>query len=155
MWRPPDFPSWWVKIADFGISKRFEEDADGTTVLQGTPKFMAPELIFRKHKPLREQKPRDHFAADIWAVGCTIWYMFTKTVPFQDWSALSAYYERNAWGSMPELPSEVCDDMGQTFVKNLLYADPDDRPNAEGCLDFAWLHKFSRDDVDEDDDAAQ
>jgi len=39
---PPN--DWWVKIADFGISKRIEDGLGVTNTLQGTPGYIAPEL---------------------------------------------------------------------------------------------------------------
>ncbi|KAJ5186705.1 Tetratricopeptide-like helical [Penicillium cf. viridicatum] len=36
---------WWIKLADFGITKRIEEShGQPTTTLQGTPEYFAPEI---------------------------------------------------------------------------------------------------------------
>ncbi|KAG5757504.1 hypothetical protein H9Q72_014355 [Fusarium xylarioides] len=44
---PQDFApsSWWVKLADFGISKKLGAETTGTTLAPGTPLYMAPELL--------------------------------------------------------------------------------------------------------------
>jgi len=38
-------PDWWVKIADFGISKRTTEELTALRTLKFTPAFAAPELV--------------------------------------------------------------------------------------------------------------
>ena len=39
---PPEH--WWVKIGDFGLSKRAEEELAVSSTLKGTLGFLAPEL---------------------------------------------------------------------------------------------------------------
>jgi serine/threonine protein kinase len=39
---PPEH--WWVKIGDFGISKRVEEGLTTSSILKGASGFLAPEL---------------------------------------------------------------------------------------------------------------
>src|ERR1700712_6036468 len=40
---PPE--PWWVKITDFGISKRIEESLGAPSTMKGTLQFIAPELF--------------------------------------------------------------------------------------------------------------
>jgi serine/threonine protein kinase len=37
-------PSWWLKLADFGLSKRHETVVN-TTAAKGTLNYMPPELL--------------------------------------------------------------------------------------------------------------
>ena len=53
---------WWVKIADFDISKRIENELGMSTTLKGTLGYIAPEL----HGFTEKGSP---YAVDIWAVG--------------------------------------------------------------------------------------
>lgn len=40
-------PDWWVKVSDFGISKRVEEDLTALRTLTGALDFLAPEILAR------------------------------------------------------------------------------------------------------------
>lgn len=62
-----------VKLADFGLAKRFESQAVSAEKC-GTLMFSAPETLQKK-----EVSP---FKADIWALGITFFYMATGEYPF-------------------------------------------------------------------------
>ena len=70
---PPN--EWWVKIADFGISKRIEDGLGMSTTLKGTLGYIAPEIygFTEKGSP---------YAVDIWAVGEIAFKMLTKQQTF-------------------------------------------------------------------------
>jgi serine/threonine protein kinase len=72
-----DYPDF-VKILDFGIAKnRFDESLPNLTVTNscmGTPPYMAPEQ-------LKNSKDVD-YRADIYAIGCTLYYALTSNAPF-------------------------------------------------------------------------
>ena len=40
-----DAPHWWVKIGDFGISKRIGGGQSGIRTVVGTPDYIAPEIF--------------------------------------------------------------------------------------------------------------
>jgi serine/threonine-protein kinase len=64
-----------VKIMDFGLAKMVEEVRRSTTVVGGTPYYMAPE------QSAGEQV--DH-RADLYALGVTFFELLTGSVPFKD-----------------------------------------------------------------------
>jgi tetratricopeptide (TPR) repeat protein len=64
-----------VKIMDFGIAKSLEEVRRSTTVVGGTPYYMAPEQA--------AGEAVDH-RADLYAFGVTLFQLATGTVPFAD-----------------------------------------------------------------------
>ena len=64
-----------VKIMDFGIAKSLEEVRRSTTVVGGTPYYMAPEQAAGESV--------DH-RADLYAFGVTLFQMVTGTLPFAD-----------------------------------------------------------------------
>ncbi|TMA34597.1 MAG: hypothetical protein E6J87_06380 [Deltaproteobacteria bacterium] len=64
-----------VKIMDFGIAKSLEEVRRSTTVVGGTPYYMAPEQA-------RGQSV-DH-RADLYAFGVTLFQLVTGSLPFTD-----------------------------------------------------------------------
>ena len=64
-----------MKIMDFGIAKSLEEVRRSTTVVGGTPYYMAPEQA-------RGQSV-DH-RADLYAFGVTLFQLVTGSLPFTD-----------------------------------------------------------------------
>ncbi len=63
-----------VKIMDFGLAKMVEEVRRGSTVIGGTPNFMAPEQATGGDV--------DH-RTDLYALGGTLFQLVTGTVPFE------------------------------------------------------------------------
>jgi tetratricopeptide (TPR) repeat protein len=64
-----------VKIMDFGIAKSLEEVRRSTTVIGGTPYYMAPEQA--------RGQGVDH-RADLYAFGVTLFQLATGSLPFSD-----------------------------------------------------------------------
>jgi serine/threonine protein kinase len=63
-----------VKIMDFGLAKMIEEVRRGSTVIGGTPNFMAPEQA--------TGATVDH-RTDLYALGGTLFELVTGSVPFE------------------------------------------------------------------------
>jgi serine/threonine protein kinase len=63
-----------VKVSDFGASKKIvEEFSDGNKSIQGSPYWMAPEVI---------EKTGHGKPADIWGIGCCVIEMLTSKPPW-------------------------------------------------------------------------
>ncbi|ESO97940.1 hypothetical protein LOTGIDRAFT_153051 [Lottia gigantea] len=62
-----------VKLCDFGFARAMSFNTLVLTSIKGTPLYMSPELV--------EEKPYDH-TADLWALGCIMYELFTGTPPF-------------------------------------------------------------------------
>ncbi|MDR1364614.1 MAG: serine/threonine-protein kinase [Oscillospiraceae bacterium] len=62
-----------IKLADFGISKEISP-VDMARTKIGTPLYMAPEAC--------KQYGEYSFPADIWSLGCILYEMLTKSLPF-------------------------------------------------------------------------
>ena len=95
-----------VKVMDFGIAKStYLPGRTQVGTLAGTPEYMAPEQIndFSLVGP----------AADLYALGCVAYQMFTGTVPFsseQMMEVLMMHLERTPTSPRalhPELPEEL------------------------------------------------
>jgi serine/threonine protein kinase len=77
---PPN--DWWIKIADFGISRHIEDGLGVSNTLKDTPGYIAPELygFTEKGSP---------YEVDIWAVGEIVFQMLTKQQTFKNHGLLS------------------------------------------------------------------
>lgn len=82
-----------VKITDFGISKKVEEDiifqgqsasAAHRPSLQGSIYWMAPEVVKQTHYTRK---------ADIWSLGCMVVEMLTGDHPFPEYSQMQAIFQ--------------------------------------------------------------
>ncbi|KAK3376301.1 kinase-like domain-containing protein [Lasiosphaeria ovina] len=86
-------PKWWVKIADFGISKRIEETSALHTMGIGTSGYMAPEIMGMYHPDDDDddQDLRYDQKVDIWAMGELVFRMMTAKPSFADTRQLRKY----------------------------------------------------------------
>jgi serine/threonine-protein kinase len=105
-----------VKIMDFGLAKMVEEVRRASTVIGGTPYYMAPEQALGGII--------DH-RADIYALGVTFFELLTGKVPFVDGDV--AYQHRH---TPPPDPRERCEgvpDALAELILHMLAKAPDDR----------------------------
>jgi serine/threonine protein kinase len=112
---------WNVKLGDFGESVFKKRYGPGRrmTVL-GTVAFMAPELV--------EGKPVYTEAIDVYALGMTLWEIWTGHDPFDDTSTFSIY-SKVMGGERPPVPADAPID----YVNIMCLAwdqDPGMRPTA-------------------------
>ncbi|KAI8907222.1 kinase-like domain-containing protein [Gorgonomyces haynaldii] len=74
-----------LKIVDFGVSEIFAKGNDKSDKTVGTPAFYAPEMAGISHGELSAQ------AADIWAMGVTLYCMSFGKLPFKGSSIMELY----------------------------------------------------------------
>jgi tetratricopeptide (TPR) repeat protein len=107
-----------VKIMDFGIAKSLEEVRRSTTVVGGTPYYMAPEQA--------KGEGVDH-RADIYAFGVTLYQLVTGSLPFTEGDV--AYLHTH---EPPPDPREIQVDIPAAFaglVLTMMAKLPDERPD--------------------------
>jgi len=99
-----------VKIADFGVSQFVDENHDQVTTSAGTHAFMPPELCvvfwgIILHFPLKQKKldcfknhiffldevPPPGHPGDVWALGCTFYFLVFGVYPFVGENMLDLY----------------------------------------------------------------
>ena len=106
-----------IKIMDFGLAKMVEEVRRATTVIGGTPYYMAPEQSLGE--------AADH-RADLYALGVTFYELLTGRVPFKD-GDVSFHHRHTPVPDprllVPELPEAWCE-----LVLSLMAKSPDQRP---------------------------
>jgi len=131
-------PDWWVKIADFGISKRATEGLTALRTQIGSPAFAAPEVLgfVQLGNELEDSYTN---TVDIWSLGVITFLILTGETLFSNPRRLGRYVS----GSFP-FPSDVLtankvSEHGCEFVKRLMAAKSEDRPKAKECLEHPWL----------------
>jgi tetratricopeptide (TPR) repeat protein len=106
-----------VKIMDFGLAKMMEEVRRGTTVVGGTPYYMAPEQATGETVDAR---------ADIYSFGATLYEFVTGKVPFMEGDV--TYQHRHS--PLPDPRTKVDglpDDLAELILE-MMAKRPEDRP---------------------------
>jgi len=129
-------PQWWVKLADFGLSKRLTETTTFYT-RGGTQSYMAPEVLDYLDDHHTSSKYTN--AVDIWAVGCIIYRLITGHVPFPPGTSLIKYCENESAFPHDTLLNSGITSGGSKFICKLLLPSPKDRPPASQALKHEWI----------------
>ncbi|KAH7023068.1 kinase-like domain-containing protein [Ilyonectria destructans] len=134
-------PDWWVKIGDFGISKRSEEENTALRTAIGTDSYMAPELkgLVRSQGSSESKEFSYTFAVDMWALGELTFRMATQRPAFPDPNVLVNYVLRGHPFPLSALEatgasSDCCD-----FINKSMIADPGNRLTASEACRHPWL----------------
>lgn len=108
-----------VTIMDFGLAKITEEVHQGSTILGGTPLYMAPEQA--------SGEPVDH-RSDLYSLGVTLFELVTGRVPFVEGDV--AFHHRNTAPPDPRGVVRGIPDALADLVLALLAKDPAGRPGS-------------------------
>lgn len=112
-----------IKMGDFGIAKVLECTAACAQTQIGTPYYLSPEIC--------QGKPYG-WASDIWSMGCILFEMCARRVPF-DAPDLKSLIQKITKGPSPEVPAEYSGGV-RNLGKELLDRDPSKRPQASEIL---------------------
>lgn len=131
-----------VKIADFGVSDRLQDLAEGTRKLEavGTPLWMAPEVINKKGHDSK---------CDIWSLGITMIEMADGVPP----NAEVPLFRAMRMVTNPQVPSPTFREPDEwspeirDFVAKCLQKDPSVRPSAAELITHPFLQQQSSPDV--------
>ncbi|KAK3317702.1 calcium/calmodulin-dependent protein kinase type 1B, partial [Cercophora scortea] len=129
-------PNWWVKIADFGISKRAESTPLRTVV--GTMAYMTPEVrgIFTLDSQPEDEKTFS-LAVDIWSAGAIVFQMLFGKPVFLEGRPLFDYVVRGAPFVLPD--EESISPECASFIRQTMAACPGQRPTPERALAHSWI----------------
>ncbi|CAI2167625.1 13677_t:CDS:10 [Funneliformis geosporum] len=131
-----------VKISDFGISKKVEDQIMATTSvsrpsLQGSVFWMAPEVVKQTSYTSK---------ADIWSLGCLIVEMFTGTHPYPQFTQMQAIFKIGVESISPEIPENISIE-AEEFLKKTFEPNHDDRPTAKALLNHPFTASTSKSNV--------
>ncbi|KAM0426023.1 hypothetical protein ACHAPT_008654 [Fusarium lateritium] len=130
--RPPD--AWWVKIGDFGISKRLSATMQQLSGPSGTPGYIAPELLMGVSEASYLVK---YQSADMWALGVTVFCMLTNNQPFHSFAGLLQYmatpdtFSSKVWESFGPSP--------RAFIRSLMKPSPEERLTTAKAKNHEWF----------------
>ena len=137
-------PDWWVKIADFGISKRAAEGLTALRTLTGTPAFAAPELLgYGQADTLSDDSYTN--AVDMWSTGVITFLILTGETYFRDQRRLGQYAAGRIGFPQDILLAKSVSRPGCDFTKSLMAPEPEDRLGVKESLQHRWLTSFDLD----------
>eukprot|EP01062_Namystynia_karyoxenos_P011502 TRINITY_DN14121_c0_g1_i2.p1 TRINITY_DN14121_c0_g1~~TRINITY_DN14121_c0_g1_i2.p1 ORF type:complete len:904 (+),score=187.19 TRINITY_DN14121_c0_g1_i2:242-2953(+) len=141
------------RLADFGCSSAITDTCARRSSLQGTPLWMAPEVITQQEYGS---------LVDIWSLGCTIMEMITAQPPFHHLGFNQLGFMRFISGDGLEEPDSIDDKLPDVMyaedmrecrevMMHCLQRDPEARWSAEALLAHAWVRQSEA----EPDDASE
>ena len=133
-------PNWWVKIADFGISKRATEGLTALRTLAGTPAFMAPEIVPYLRKD--GSSPQYTYTVDTWSLGVITFLILTGETLFREPARLGQYITGDFHFPSATLLANNVSVPGCDFVKRSMEPVPENRPSMEACRQHPWLQSL-------------
>lgn len=140
-------PDWWVKIADFGSSKRaIEGHTETATLLVGTPGFLSPEAqnMFCPVDVENGFNERSYTpAVDMWALGEITHRMITARPVFRDSMELCRYVDRRLPFPMASLDSRSASNDCRNFIESTMAPSSRHRLTSQAALSHAWLAGYS------------
>ncbi|KAI4680165.1 uncharacterized protein J4E88_006056 [Alternaria novae-zelandiae] len=113
-----------VKLGDFGLSKILQSHDFASTYV-GTPFYMSPEIC-------KAEQYGPH--SDIWALGCIIYEMCTKSPPFN----AKTHFElisKIKLGRYPDIPACYSAEL-RKVIASCLNTTPDNRPDTAALLNL-------------------
>lgn len=130
-------PDGWIKLGDFGISRRICTVQITRLTRIGTPDYMAPEMLLENDN--EHQDLPYTLAVDMWSLGCVLYCLLTHRLPFPELKHLRLY-----WQSRKTFPTDILinygvSDEGVSFVTGIMKSTPADRSTVSVALLHLWV----------------
>ncbi len=132
----PPQRDWWVKLSDFGISKRIEGSTAMLSSVKGTPQYMAPELA--SCEPGRTIQI-DQRAGDMWSLGEMVHRMLTAAPTFPSYGSPFNYMIWPNTLPFQELAKHSASSDVESFIRALMKPAPEHRLTSAQAIEHAWV----------------
>ncbi|KAM7195481.1 Protein kinase-like domain containing protein [Rhypophila sp. PSN 637] len=132
--KPPQ--DWWVKLCDFGLSKR-QEGMDEASTVRGTPSFMPPETLGFPFTG--DPKKANPYSADLWCFGETLYRCHVGGATFEDKEQLYEYQRGNRLFPVEKLQQVRASGLATNFIHFLMLPNPAERLDTERARRHPWL----------------
>ena len=104
-----------IRIGDFGLAAKIENENDKKTTLCGTPNYIAPEIL--------DGKNGHSFEVDVWSLGVICYTLLIGKPPFETSNVKSTYKRIKAneysFPSYIQISNEAVD-----LVRSILHLEP-------------------------------
>ncbi|KAH9208864.1 kinase-like domain-containing protein [Leptodontidium sp. 2 PMI_412] len=127
-------PNWWVKIGDFGITKRVDNDRTAWRTEIGTRGFQAPEISGINGNMVGYTN-----LVDIWSLGCVLYNILAQELPFHRLADVENYCSGRSPFPKEALQGHNVSQCGISFLEKLLDPLPSERPTAEMARNASWF----------------
>ena len=134
-------PRWWVKLGDFGVSKRVKNDSTSMHTSIETD-YTAPEIT--GHLNLEDEASCYTDAVDMWSLGCLIHWLLTGQLPLSRRN-LMLYCMQKIPFPREYLDAHRSSEMAHDFILKVLQPHPRDRMSAGDALSHEWPQDLSSD----------
>ncbi|KAG0640226.1 kinase-like domain-containing protein [Tuber brumale] len=133
----------WVKLGDFGISKRIHDD----TVYRSqvcTIYYAAPEIL--GIGSTSESSVYTN-AVDMWSLGCVVYELLEGVRLFCSIGEIAHYYFKmgNLLAQKLSKPTTPISKTVKLFIEALVDRDPEGRPSAVEAASHVWLERLAMD----------
>jgi serine/threonine protein kinase len=118
-------------VADLGFA--IEEKDKGYAVANGTPGYIAPEIL--NHKDYS-------FNSDVFSIGCILFKLVSAQNLFDGQSAQDVLLANKVWkNNHLEFKAIKCSDLCYKFLQKLLQQNQEKRPDARVALEDEWFNQ--------------
>ncbi|XP_060758076.1 myosin light chain kinase, smooth muscle [Neoarius graeffei] len=119
-----------IKIIDFGLASKLDSSTP-LKVMQGTPEFVAPEVI--NYEPV-------NLSSDMWSIGVICYILLSGESPFQgDSDSETLALVTAAQVEFDEESFEHITNQAKDFISSLLQKNMRNRMSCEEALSHSWM----------------
>jgi len=123
-----------LKIGDFGLAARIQNEGERRKTICGTPNYIAPEVL--------DSKVGHSYEADIWSLGIVLYTLLIGIPPFKSEDAKTTYSRIKVKDySFPK--DVVISEEARDLITKILDLDPSKRPTPDEILEHEFFAAYS------------
>jgi polo-like kinase 1 len=120
-----------IKLGDFGLAAKLENNQERRKSMCGTPNYLAPEI-------LQNRQEGHSYEVDIWALGVIIYILIVGKAPFQT-NDLNETYKR-IQKCQYTIPEDLdISEPAKDIINKILVRDPSKRLSLQQILDHPFI----------------